>query len=68
MNKARFKSRLARLRARVEGQPEIELRTSLRAIVAEIAALEAAAPPAPERKAPESRNRKRGSGYDRGKG
>ena len=68
MTEEHRKSRLTRLKALVEGQPELELKTHLRAIVAEIAELEAAAPPpAPERKAPESSNRKRKGGFDRGK-
>ncbi len=68
MTEERRKTRLARLKALVKGAPENELATSLRAIVAEIAELESSAPPAPApRKAPESSNRKRKGGYDRGK-
>ncbi len=59
--------RLARLKKIVAGQDENELRTQFRAHVAEIAALESAAPAQPERKAPESPNRKKTDGHNRGK-
>ncbi len=57
MTEEKRKERLARLKARVAGQPERELRTQFRAHVAEIAELEALAPG--KRKADESQDRKR---------